>query len=324
MTPTRIQIRVLKSTIRFCLADPADKRGNLPLLSHRPIIGAVALDKSTKLSMYYDDFESHVVSSYVKFAQQGGARVVPIHINRDDAYYDKMFKSTNGLILQGGSVLVNDSDYQRAVEQMYKRALASPDYYPIWGTCLGFEQLLIFQAKMEWYLEDCHAHNMPLKLNLNPKYWSQSLLGRSMPNEIKQILTEEEITYNNHNRCVTPRSFLKHRLDEFWTPLASNYDSNGLEFYSLVEAKTQPFWGLHFHPEKIMYEWSKLMPNIPHSLNAIRAASYLAEFFVQECRKNDHGFESRKEEEEHLIDNYKNVFSGRMEIDFKHVNVYLL
>eukprot|EP00095_Tigriopus_kingsejongensis_P003580 maker-scaffold140_size315649-snap-gene-2.20 protein:Tk03580 transcript:maker-scaffold140_size315649-snap-gene-2.20-mRNA-1 annotation:"AGAP007890-PA" len=293
----------------------------LPIMTERPIIGIIALEKSPKLSTYYPQLNSTVGASYVKFLEQGGARVVPVHINQDDAYYDKMFQSTNGMLFPGGFVLVNNSDYERAAFHMYRRAVASLDYYPIWGTCLGFEQLLIFNTKMEWYLEDCDAENLPVKLKFNPGEWENSHVAQSMPAEIATSLAEEAIAFNNHELCVTPSKFREYGLAEFWRPLATNRDHNGLEFHSFVEARTQPFWGLHFHPEKAVYEWNPSLSQLPHSLSAIKVAAFLAQFFVQECRKNNHTFESREDEEAHLIDNVRQAYTGRQPINYKLMDV---
>lgn len=42
-----------------------------------------------------------------------------------------------------------------------------------------------------------------------------------------------------------------------------------------------PVYGVQWHPEKAPYEWGKLK-GISHAPNAVRAAFYLAEFFVAE------------------------------------------
>ena len=42
-------------------------------------------------------------SSYVKFLEQAGARVVPIFIHKNPKYYQRMFNLTNGLLIPGGS-----------------------------------------------------------------------------------------------------------------------------------------------------------------------------------------------------------------------------
>lgn len=49
------------------------------LLNDRPIIGVLALDMSYHLDgKWPGEYHSYIASSYVKFVEGGGARVVPI------------------------------------------------------------------------------------------------------------------------------------------------------------------------------------------------------------------------------------------------------
>ena len=72
-------------------------------LNYRPIIGVLAQELSPLLRPWYgDNYNSQISAAYVKFIEQAGARVVPVLINQDDAYYEKIFRSTNGLVMPGG------------------------------------------------------------------------------------------------------------------------------------------------------------------------------------------------------------------------------
>lgn len=61
--------------------------------------------------------------------------------------------------------------------------------------------------------------------------------------------------------------------------------------------------------EKAPYEWAKLK-GISHAPNAVKAAFYLAEFFVSEAQKNHHRFDSPSEEKEALIYHYRPIYTG--------------
>ena len=54
-------------------------------------------------------------------------------------------------------------------------------------------------------------------------------------------------------------------METFWTPLATNFDLEGLEFISTMEAKKYPFYDTQFHPEKFANEWAPKLPSIPHT-----------------------------------------------------------
>lgn len=48
-----------------------------------------------------------------------------------------------------------------------------------------------------------------------------------------------------------------------------------------VAAYKYPIYSVQWHPEKSPFEWKK-STGIPHSSSAVRAAYYIADFFVNE------------------------------------------
>jgi gamma-glutamyl hydrolase len=71
----------------------------------RPVIGVLAQEISNIFEMIYPRrYNSFIVSSYVKWVESGGARVVPIWIGKDRAYYQQLLSKINGVLLPGGSV----------------------------------------------------------------------------------------------------------------------------------------------------------------------------------------------------------------------------
>ena len=73
-------------------------------LNYRPVIGILAQELSHLLAPRYgDNYTSQISAAYVKFIEQAGARVVPVLINQDEEYYEKIFGSTNGLLMPGGA-----------------------------------------------------------------------------------------------------------------------------------------------------------------------------------------------------------------------------
>jgi len=79
-------------------------------LNYRPIIGVLAQELSHSLEPWFgDNYTSYIGAAYVKWIEQAGARVVPVLINQDEVYYDTIFSSTNGLVIPGGAVALDDS-----------------------------------------------------------------------------------------------------------------------------------------------------------------------------------------------------------------------
>uniref|UniRef100_A0A667YK64 folate gamma-glutamyl hydrolase n=1 Tax=Myripristis murdjan TaxID=586833 RepID=A0A667YK64_9TELE len=226
---------------------------------------------------------SYIAASYVKYLEGAGARVVPIRINRTEEEYVNIFYSINGC----QSTAANDAG----------------DYFPIWGTCQGFQQLSVLTANKNLLtLTDTKAVALPL--TLTPAAQS-SRLFRSFPKDLLQSLAEENITSNFHSWSL---SFRNAKLKRFYKILSTNNDGKK-EFISTMEAYRYPFYAVQWHPEKSPFEWID-KPGMVHSSSAVRASFYTASFFISEAMKNHHHFSSPLEEERALIYNFSPVFRG--------------
>jgi len=86
---------------------------------------------------------AYIAASYVKYLEMAGARIVPVPYDADKATLDKLFNGMNGLLFPGGAAdLTRKSKFGSNAEYLFKKALKANDdgtYFPIWGTCLGFE-----------------------------------------------------------------------------------------------------------------------------------------------------------------------------------------
>lgn len=73
------------------------------------------------------------------------------------------------VLLPGGSSWFNRSEgYSDAGEHIYKIAKKineNGDYFPLWGTCLGFELLTYLSADREEHRADCRSERQPLSLD---------------------------------------------------------------------------------------------------------------------------------------------------------------
>ena len=75
-----------------------------------------------------------------------------------------------------------------------------------------------------------------------------------------------------------------------------------------TSAINYPIYGVQWHPEKSIYEWTSA-EGINHSEHAVIVAQTLANFFVQEARKSAHSFPSTEEENSMLIYNYSPTYT---------------
>ncbi|XP_061688352.1 zgc:171566 isoform X2 [Syngnathoides biaculeatus] len=283
----------------------------------RPIIGVLAQEVLPD-----DPFAagwSYIAASYVKYLESGGARVVPVRINRTQEEYAKIFSSINGLLLPGGDVDIETSQYARAAQIFYDLALKANndgDYFPLWGTCQGFQQLTVLTASKNLLTTtDTKAVALPLTFtSASPS----SRLFRDFPEDLMRSLSEDNITVNFHSWSLSLQNFSRNaKLKRFYKVLSTNTDGR-TDFVSTMEARRYPFYAVQWHPEKAPFEWVD-KPGAVHSTQAVRASFYAASFFVSEASKSRHKFLSPSEEERALIYNFAPVFAG---LDAIFVQIY--
>uniref|UniRef100_A0A1A7YS48 folate gamma-glutamyl hydrolase n=1 Tax=Iconisemion striatum TaxID=60296 RepID=A0A1A7YS48_9TELE len=277
-------------------------------LNHRPIIAVLAQE-----NLPDDPFargSSYIAASYVKFLESAGARVVPIRINRTEEEYTKLFYSVNGLLLPGGDVDLQTSQFGRVTRIFYNLALRANDagdYFPIWGTCQGFQQLSVLTAKKN-LLTLTNTKAVALPLALTPAAQS-SRLFRGFPRDLLRSLSGENITPNFHSWSLSMQNYSRNaKLKRFYKVLSTNSDGEK-EFISTMEAYRYPFYAVQWHPEKSQFEWID-KPGMVHTTSAIRTSFYTASFFVSEAMKSRHRFSSPAEEGKALIYNFSPVYRG--------------
>ncbi|KAM4588036.1 gamma-glutamyl hydrolase [Odontesthes bonariensis] len=277
-------------------------------LNIRPIIGILAQENLPGDPFAYGS--SYIAASYVKYVEGAGARVVPIRINCTEEEYAKIFNSINGLLLPGGDVDLQTSQFSRAARIFYNLALRANeagDYFPIWGTCQGFQQLSVLTANKNLLtLTDTKAVALPLTLTTAAQ--SSRLFG-SFPKDLLQSLADENITSNFHSWSLSMQNFSRNaRLRRFYKVLSTNSDGKK-QFISTMEAHRYPFYAVQWHPEKSPFEWIE-KSGMVHTINSVRASFYTASFFVSEAMKNHHCFSSPAEEDRALIYNFSPIYRG--------------
>jgi gamma-glutamyl hydrolase len=276
--------------------------GSLAEVNNRPILGILAEDTHSPYGSTY------IPVNYVKFLQQAGARVVPIRGNQSLDYYRTIVNFTNGALIPGGGVNFATSVIGRTAKIVYNLALElnkKGDYYPIWGTCMGF-QLLCYLTEGVNLLKPTDTDNITWPLYFTPESKASRMFG-SAPPEILRILATENVTQNQHQYSILTSDFESSTLSTFYQKLSTNKDRKGTEFISSIEAKDYPIYGVQWHPEKNNFNWN---PNytINHNANAVRVGQYMANFFVSEARKSGHKFPNVEAEAVNLIQNYKLVY----------------
>ena len=266
----------------------------------RPIIGVIA-QKS-----FFKQGDTGIPADYIKWIESAGGGVVPILDNQPEEYYEKMFTYTNGVLLPGGGVDLFISGYANASRYFYNMALRAydkGDYYPVWGTCLGFQELSALIAGVQ-VTTDARVWDQSLPLNISKDYKNSRMFG-NLPPDVKTDLMKKNVTPNFHSYGVTVKTYNSNsKLRSFFKVLSTNIASNGEEFLSSVEGYKYPVYGLQWHPEKSNFLWNMKYQGIAHDFAAIRVSQHFANFFISEARKSKHTFPSVELEAKSLINNF--------------------
>lgn len=269
--------------------------------SDRPIIG-IFTQPSTSKEGNCGGSCLYLAASYVKYIESAGGRVVPINYYANQTELDFFISKLNGFMFPGGS-----SSFPSSAQYVYDQSVKSN--LPLWGTCMGFQWLLIAQSKDHNILDpksgqfDSYNYSIPLDFVPNLTL-SKTKIFENAPNEIIKILANENVTMNNHHYGIYTDNFISTKsLNSFFRLISTNYDRGTNNFVSTIESFNYPIYGTQWHPEKNPFEFGN-DENINHSYNAIQTSQYMANFFVNQTRLNKNSFAPDYDENKYLIENY--------------------
>jgi len=80
------------------------------------------------------------------------------------------------------------------------------DFFPVWGTCLGFEVMMISIAKNTTILTTFNSTNHSMKLKFFEKA-TKSDIFKDMPERMKYFLVHEKAMFFNHKLGVSNETF---------------------------------------------------------------------------------------------------------------------
>jgi len=201
---------------------------------------------------------THIMKTYVDWFENMGVTVIPIPYNTTE--HEKYFNMVNGLFIPGEKRGINDFDNNRIIIKCISTflLLSLREYFPIWGTCFGFQALICLIAGFT-KLKDHPAQGV------YPVHISNSRLFKNIHS--KHLLQ----TQHNHDYGISVEDFIKnHHLRRFYTISSTSIDNNNKEYITSIEAKYYPIYGTAWHPER-------------HDPN-----QFICWFFISELKKNTH------------------------------------
>ena len=263
---------------------------------------------------------SYIAASYVKFVEAGGARSVPIRFDAPQAELARLFRAVNALLLPGGAADVaalSQSAYARAgafLWAMASDAAVVGDYFPVHGTCLGWEQMAVLAARNGSALTrdpPFASTDGAATLQWTPEAASSRLFGGEGAAALRAALAEDPAAYESHTAGVEPAAFAANpKLAAAVRVLSISRDATGREYVSTAEgAGRMPLSATQWHPEKALFEWNTRLA-IPRGGAAAAAAAHLAAYIGTEARRSRHMPRTGAERDAMLAANWCPVFTG--------------
>lgn len=194
-----------------------------------------------------------ITHNNVKWFADRGIDILPIPYTTKNP--EAFMSRIHGLYLQGGPVY--NADYIRTATRLLELAVVAQrrgEYFPVWGTCHGFQLLCTVFGDMELnelglfdarnrYMANVHITRAGL----------HSRIARAWPDGFKAYLERGRHVYFANYHGITPEAFLANsRLRHMFVVVGISHDRDRKRFVSMIEAKGGlPFYGTQFHPETV-------------------------------------------------------------------------
>ena len=212
--------------------------------------------------------QTHIMKAYVDWFEERGVRVIPIPY--DTTEHEAYFNMVNGIFIPGGETtyIVKHTKFIDTITRFFELSLVKDEYFPIWGTCFGFE-LLMFLIGGFTKLKHYPAQGF-YPLQITPA-GHNSRMFQSFSTSYLHYLEHNKSCNNNHEYGISPNDFLNNsHLRRFYNILATSIDNNGKEYVAAIEGKYYPVYGVQWHPERQ------------------RTTGHFVDFFISELKKNKH------------------------------------
>jgi gamma-glutamyl hydrolase len=209
---------------------------------------------------------SHVMKTYVDWFISRDIQVVLIPY--DTTEHELYFNMVHGLLIPGGETgfVVKNKTFMNSIIRFIELSLQPHVYFPIWGTCFGFEMLLFVIGgftKLKRYSAD---GLYPITITEKGR---TSRMFRSFSPSYLHFLENKPSTLQHHDYAISSDDFMNNiHLSRFYTILATSIDNKGQEYVAAIECPYFPIYGVMWHPER--------QSN----------AGAFANFFLSELRKN--------------------------------------
>jgi hypothetical protein len=287
-----------------------------------PTILTVSIPHGDKLK------EGRVENTFVRFLQASGADLIVVHTWTDLKNIDHLLENkVTGVIFQGIDTIDKTIDpYINILKYIQSKIIS------IYNSSKGKKKIPILALGNDMTILGI------LSSNKNDFSISKVLIG---PNKIKfnndgmkswiftDLQKSDFTSLENENICsnyitnLIPKNLFDNKLTNYFKIISTSLYENE-EYVSIMESNLYPIIGMSFHPEHIVFEENKMF-NVPDSLEAIKAARFIGNSFVNYGRVNSFNEMTIEEKKDNkgkfdFIDPYGNFpefIEGRYQYLFK-------
>jgi len=213
------------------------------------VIGIVSVPLTPTKKYFKVCGDSYIASSHISWLKSQGIETIVIPYDTKDL--EKYFKKIHGLYLpSGGAFAGTQMEYYRACKKLMIMAMKENDrgnYFPVWGCCMGFQQMLIIadgKDDVDHFLQKFDSYNNLLcAINLTEE-GKHSKIMNGIDEHTRKRITTMKCTLNNHMLGITPAKFKKNPLvNDFYKIVGTSSDRKGKEFVAIIEGHHYPFNG---------------------------------------------------------------------------------
>lgn len=276
-------------------------------INKEPVLGVItqSLENYMQGDPRFKDYKSYVMVDYVRYLEASGARVIPIVYNETAAVTQDKMDHIDGVLFPGG-----DGDYDVLGRRVFDEVIKKNDagqFFPAWGICLGYENMVKYTSSIGWDILDhfyIDTASLPLqfvKLPMKTRFYEN--LGKQAFDFVKS-----NFTYNSHSWGMDPKKMMADKgLSSFWDLTAVSFMPNNgthpMPFVASIEAKKYPIFGTQYHPEKPSELWIDGKA-INHAWESIDLQRHFSETFVKMSRAVKNSYGNWTETDKHLISNF--------------------
>jgi len=209
-------------------------------------------------------------SNYVNWIESSGAKAVVLPYTISPKKLSLCLDKLSGLVWTGGAIesrqysTLQYNTYMNTLQLSFdiiKNYNDKGRYFPLWGTCLGFEILVLFGKHVKPANLFEHVQSHPKSAKDCIKFTHSSRLKDWFDPEMRKKME------------ITPCALHHHTLGVDINPMKHlTIVSTDSGFINMIEYKKYPFYGVQFHPDQPFNAFSR---KVSHQFSCFLKNEYL-------------------------------------------------